>query len=51
MQSNFLERHKRFGLAQNILGPVKRQGISYEKIHTRYIPRIQFVLKPYELHL
>ena len=30
--NKFLVRHKKFGLAQNILGPVKGQGIIGENI-------------------
>ena len=45
MQSNFLDWLKKFGPAQNILGPVKGQGIRYLrvrgslKINSTYIPK------------
>ena len=36
MQSKFFEGFKKFGLAQNILGPVKGQGISQPKNWTGF---------------
>ena len=41
--NKFLVRHKKFGLAQNILGPVKGQGINQQfKLKTKEIGQNKF---------
>ena len=43
MQSNFFEGFKKFGLAQNILGPVKGQGRKLRKLVISAYKRCRWV--------
>ena len=43
MQSNFLGWLKKFGPSQNILGPVKRQGISTIDVNMEVSNRVDLI--------